>query len=384
MRLDSVQLSHYRNYDTLELSFSEKTNVLIGENAQGKTNLLEAIYVLALAKSHRTTHDKELIQWDAEAARVEGRIVKRTGSHTQEIIISQRGKKAKLNHLEQRRLSDYIGALNVVLFAPEDLHIVKGSPQLRRRFLDMEIGQVSPVYLHELSQYLKVLKQRNALLKQLSMKGGDETFLDILTEQMIALAVKIVTRRHHFIAQLEKWARPIHDGISRGREELVLIYRSDTFGDDLLDVEGMTAAYEQKFGKMKESEIRRGVTLFGPHRDDFEMEVNGRNVQTYGSQGQQRTAALSLKLAEIELIHEEVGEYPILLLDDVLSELDDHRQTHLLDTMQRKVQTILTTTSVEGIAHETIRQARLFHVKQGEVIFEDRPYKKTVGEKTDE
>jgi len=336
VRLDSVRLSHYRNYDALELSFSEKTNVLIGENAQGKTNLLEAIYVLALAKSHRTTHDKELIGWDQETARVEGRVVKRTGSHVQEIVISGRGKKAKLNHLEQRRLSDYVGALNIVLFAPEDLHIVKGSPQVRRRFLDMEIGQVSPVYLHELSQYLKVLKQRNALLKQLSMKGGDETFLDILTEQMITLAVKIVQRRHHFMAQLEKWARPIHDGISRGQEELALIYRSDTFGNELLDVEGMTASYTQKFGKIKENEIRRGVTLFGPHRDDFEMEVNGRNVQTYGSQGQQRTAALSLKLAEIELIHEEVGEYPLLLLDDVLSELDDHRQTHLLDTMQQR------------------------------------------------
>ncbi|HAL01450.1 MULTISPECIES: DNA replication/repair protein RecF [unclassified Exiguobacterium] len=384
MRLDSVRLSHYRNYDALELSFSEKTNVLIGENAQGKTNLLEAIYVLALAKSHRTTHDKELIGWDQETARVEGRVVKRTGSHVQEIVISGRGKKAKLNHLEQRRLSDYVGALNIVLFAPEDLHIVKGSPQVRRRFLDMEIGQVSPVYLHELSQYLKVLKQRNALLKQLSMKGGDETFLDILTEQMITLAVKIVQRRHHFMAQLEKWARPIHDGISRGQEELALIYRSDTFGNELLDVEGMTASYTQKFGKIKENEIRRGVTLFGPHRDDFEMEVNGRNVQTYGSQGQQRTAALSLKLAEIELIHEEVGEYPLLLLDDVLSELDDHRQTHLLDTMQQKVQTILTTTSVDGIAHETINQAKLFHVKQGTVDLEETSYKETVGEKTDE
>lgn len=384
MRLDSVRLSHYRNYDALELSFSEKTNVLIGENAQGKTNLLEAIYVLALAKSHRTTHDKELIGWDQETARVEGRVVKRTGSHVQEIVISGRGKKAKLNHLEQRRLSDYVGALNIVLFAPEDLHIVKGSPQVRRRFLDMEIGQVSPVYLHELSQYLKVLKQRNALLKQLSMKGGDETFLDILTEQMITLAVKIVQRRHHFMTQLEKWARPIHDGISRGQEELALIYRSDTFGDELLDVEGMTASYTRKFGKIKENEIRRGVTLFGPHRDDFEMEVNGRNVQTYGSQGQQRTAALSLKLAEIELIHEEVGEYPLLLLDDVLSELDDHRQTHLLDTMQQKVQTILTTTSVDGIAHETINQAKLFHVKQGTVDLEETSYKETVGEKTDE
>jgi DNA replication and repair protein RecF len=384
VRLDSVRLSHYRNYDALELSFSEKTNVLIGENAQGKTNLLEAIYVLALAKSHRTTHDKELIGWDQETARVEGRVVKRTGSHVQEIVISGRGKKAELNHLEQRRLSDYVGALNIVLFAPEDLHIVKGSPQVRRRFLDMEIGQVSPVYLHELSQYLKVFQQRNALLKQLSMKGGDETFLGILTEQMITLAVKIVHRRHHFMAQLEKWARPIHDGISRGQEELALIYRSDTFGSELLDVEGMTASYTQKFGKIKENEIRRGVTLFGPHRDDFGMEVNGRNVQTYGSQGQQRTAALSLKLAEIELIHEEVGEYPLLLLDDVLSEFDDHRQTHLLDTMQQKVQTILTTTSVDGIAHETINQAKLFHVKQGTVDLEETSYKETVGEKTDE
>ncbi len=367
MRLMSIRLQNYRNYETLELDFSDQTNVLIGENAQGKTNLLESIYVLALAKSHRTTQDRELIGWESDSAFIEGRIHKRTGETVQSLTFSSKGKKAKLNHLEQRRLSDYVGAFNVVLFAPEDLAIVKGSPQGRRRFLDMEIGQVSPVYLHDLNQYLKTLKQRNALLKQLLIKGGDETLLEVLTDQLIEVAVKIVSRRHHFIDQLEKWAGPIHAGITRNLETLTIQYVSDTFQKERHTKEQMFETYRQKFDKIRENERRRGVTLFGPHRDDFELYVNDRNVQTFGSQGQQRTAALSLKLAEIELIHEEVGEYPLLLLDDVLSELDDHRQTHLLDTMGKKVQTILTTTNIDGIAHETIQQAKVFHVKQGEV-----------------
>jgi len=179
--------------------------------------------------------------------------------------------------------------------------------------------------------------------------------------------VKIVSRRHHFIDQLEKWAGPIHSGITRDLETLTIQYVSDTFQKERYPKEAMFETYRQKFDKIRENERRRGVTLFGPHRDDFELYVNNRNVQTFGSQGQQRTAALSLKLAEIELIHEEVGEYPLLLLDDVLSELDDHRQTHLLDTMGQKVQTIITTTNIDGIAHETIQQAKVFHVKQGEV-----------------
>jgi DNA replication and repair protein RecF len=254
------------------------------------------------------------------------------------------------------------------MFAPEDLNLVKGNPQIRRRFLDMEIGQVSPVYMHDLSMYQKILQQRNHYLKQLQkQREKNLTMLEVLTAQLSEVAAKIVKKRFEFLHLLQKWAEPIHKGISRGLETLQIEYKASADVSEKLDLSKMIDVYEQKFGKIKDREIERGMTLAGPHRDDLEFFVNGKDVQTFGSQGQQRTTALSLKLAEIELIHSEIGEYPILLLDDVLSELDDYRQSHLLNTIQGKVQTFVTTTSVEGIDHETLKQAAQFSVTAGKI-----------------
>jgi DNA replication and repair protein RecF len=256
--------------------------------------------------------------------------------------------------------------MNVVMFAPEDLHLVKGSPQVRRRFIDMEIGQVSAIYLHDIGQYQKILQQRNHYLKLLqTKKQHDLTVLEILTEQFIQTAVKIIEKRFRFLRLLENLAKPIHKGISRGQEMLEIRYKPsvDVLEEQVLSK--MIEMFEEKFSKVKGREIERGVTLFGPHRDDLVFFVNGRDVQTFGSQGQQRTTALSIKLAEIELIHSEIGEYPILLLDDVLSELDDYRQSHLLNTIQGKVQTFVTTTSVDGIDHQTLKEATTFKVESG-------------------
>ncbi|MBS2967214.1 DNA replication/repair protein RecF [Metabacillus sp. KIGAM252] len=368
MHIQELKLRNYRNYPELTVSFENKVNVIIGENAQGKTNMMEAIYVLAMAKSHRTSNDKDLIRWDEEYAKIEGRVVKANGSIPMQLVLSKKGKKAKINHLEQQKLSQYIGAVNVIMFAPEDLNLVKGSPQVRRRFVDMEIGQVSAVYLHDLSHYQKILQQRNHYLKQLQIrKQHDRTMLEVLTEQLSEAAAKLYRRRRLFIDQLEKWAQPIHSGISRGLETLTIQYKSSTEVSEDADLSKMIEAYLEKFDKIKEREIERGTTLAGPHRDDLLFFVNGRDVQTFGSQGQQRTTALSLKLAEIELIHEEIGEYPILLLDDVLSELDDYRQSHLLNTIQGRVQTFVTTTSVEGIDHQTLKEAASYRVSSGEL-----------------
>ncbi|WP_163102536.1 DNA replication/repair protein RecF [Peribacillus alkalitolerans] len=368
MFIETIKVKNYRNYDHLELSFENKVNVILGENAQGKTNIMESIYVLAMAKSHRTSNDKELIRWDEDYAKIEGRIHKKISTVPLELTLSKKGKKAKYNHIEQQRLSQYIGNMNVVMFAPEDLNLVKGSPQVRRRFIDMEIGQVSPLYLHESSQYQKVLLQRNHYLKMLQLKKQtDLAMLDILTEQVIQFAVKIVEKRYHFISMLQNWAEPIHSGISRGLESLKIEYIPSVDVSETMDLSKMIEVFQEKFAKIRQREIDRGVTLIGPHRDDLAFIVNGRNVQTFGSQGQQRTTALSVKLAEIELIHAEIGEYPILLLDDVLSELDDFRQSHLLNTIQGKVQTFVTTTSVEGIDHQTLREASTYHVVQGSI-----------------
>ncbi|MHA6252971.1 DNA replication/repair protein RecF [Oceanobacillus sp. CAU 1775] len=370
MHIKELSLKNFRNYDELDIVFDDKVNVIIGENAQGKTNLMEAIHCLAFTKSHRTSKEKELIQWDKEYAKIEGSVTKRNQSIPLEIIISSKGKKAKINHLEQRRLSDYIGAVNVVMFAPEDLMLVKGSPQARRRFIDMELGQIQAMYLYHLAQYQKILKQRNSLLKQLQRRKVDvnqTTMLEVLTEQLIGHAAIILKKRFNFLELLRKWAASIHYQISHELENLEIKYDTSIQVSEEDTEEQIVTAYQDKFSSIQDKEMERGTTLAGPHRDDLIFYVNGKNVQTYGSQGQQRTTALSLKLAEIELIHNEVGEYPILLLDDVLSELDDFRQSHLLNTIQGKVQTFVSTTSVDGINHETLKKAELFHVANGVV-----------------
>ncbi|TCP22149.1 DNA replication and repair protein RecF [Scopulibacillus darangshiensis] len=370
MILESIKLSHFRNYESATITFNPSVNVFLGENAQGKTNLLEAIYVLAMANSHRTSNDKELIKWDEDYGKIEGRLKKSSGTVPLELILSKKGKKVKVNHLEQRKLSQYVGVCNVVMFAPEDLNLVKGSPSGRRRFINMEIGQIQPVYIHDLSQYQKVLHQRNALLKDMSRNRNkaSDPMLAIMTEQLIDLAAELTFRRFHFITLLRKWAIPVHASISRGLEDLEIIYKSSAV-DVLEDMElsKIKEGYEEAFGRVREREIDRGMTLLGPHRDDLQFLVNGRDVQTFGSQGQQRTTALSLKLAEIELIKNEVGEYPLLLLDDVLSELDDFRQTHLLKTFKEKVQTFVTTTNTDGIDHNMLKHAASFFVASGKI-----------------
>ncbi|MBO8164813.1 MAG: DNA replication/repair protein RecF [Brevibacillus sp.] len=371
MFLRELSLTNYRNYTSLSLSFDHPINLFIGNNAQGKTNVLESMYVLALAKSHRTSRDKELIAWDAEYATIRSEVERRYGSVRLEIQLTNKGKKAKINGLEQRKLSEYVGAINAVMFAPEDLAIVKGAPAQRRRFLDMEIGQVSPTYLYYLTNFNKVLAQRNQLLKDLAAKKSDsKEMISIWNTQFADLTVKLLQKRFEFLRKLEMWANSIHTGITDGRENLSLHYENTSpivegmDPDQARDV--MLASLEELF----EREKMRGSTLIGPHRDDFSLRINDVDVQAFGSQGQQRTTALSLKLAEIELIKEEVGEYPILLLDDVLSELDEHRQTLLLETIQTKVQTFVTSTGVEGLKHQVLKQAARFHVHAGTISTE--------------
>lgn len=368
MHIKDLRLGNYRNYETLDISFENHVNVILGENAQGKTNMMEAVYVLAMAKSHRTSNDKDLIRWKSEYAKIEGRVHKSNGEFPMELVISRKGKKAKVNHLEQKRLSQYVGNMNIVMFAPEDLHLVKGNPQVRRRFIDMEMGQISPVYLYEMSQFQKILQQRNHYLKQLQTnKQKDYTMLDVLTEQFIEVSVKIIQKRYEFVQLLEEWARPIQSSITRNQETLRLVYKPFVDVSDCFDWSKLINIFEEKFLSIRKREIDRGVTLIGPHRDDLLFFVNGHDVQQFGSQGQQRTTALSVKLAEIELIHAEIGEYPILLLDDVLSELDDFRQSHLLNTIRDKVQTFVTTTSVDGIDHQALKEASTFYVENGSI-----------------
>ncbi|NMO94175.1 DNA replication/repair protein RecF [Paenibacillus lemnae] len=368
MFVNNISLQHYRNYERLQLDSFGDVNLIIGQNAQGKTNMVEALFVLALSKSHRTSKDKELIAFDSSYAHIAAEIERKYGSLKLELSLSHQGKKAKINGLEQRKLSNFIGSLNVVMFAPEDLEIVKGTPGVRRRFLDMEIGQVTPSYLFHLQQYQKILVQRNNLLKTLwGKEASQQAMLDVWNAQLIEHGVKIVKKRKQFIKKLQKWAEYIHKGITNGLEELKLQYIPSFSDPEEEDEAVLFEAFMIKLSQVKDQEIRRGITLAGPHRDDLAFYINGNEVQIYGSQGQQRTTALSLKLAEIELIQEEIGEYPVLLLDDVLSELDPYRQTQLIETFQSKVQTFITATGVESLNADKLKDARIFQVHSGQV-----------------
>lgn len=369
MRLNQLTLQNFRNYSELQLEFSPGLNLFLGPNAQGKTNLLEAINVLAMTKSHRTSQERSLIQWGKDFARVTGEVQKENQKYQLEVLLTKKGRKVKVNHLEQRRLSDYIGHLNVILFSPEDLSLIKGGPANRRRFLDMEIGQTDVRYLYESVQYQKILRQRNHFLKQAQAgKKADLLFLDVLSEQLAVAGAVMVVRRLAFLQQLGTLAEQIHTKVTGQKEELAFAYQS-SLGEALTgaDQEAIKGMLLTQLKEKTSAELIRGTTLAGPHRDDFLFLINGQNVQTYGSQGQQRTAILSIKLAEIEWIKEQVGEYPILLLDDVMSELDHARQFQLLETIEGKVQTFLTTTELDYLTPYLTVTPKIFRMNQGKV-----------------
>ena len=371
MELTSLKLVNYRNYADLKLDFSDGVNVFLGENAQGKTNLLESIYVLALTRSHRTSSDKELIRWHEKEATISGRVKKNISETPLSLHFSNKGKRARVNHLEQSKLSQYIGQLNVILFAPEDLELVKGAQSVRRRFIDMEFGQMNPLYLYNTTQYRRILKERNAYLKRLQMKQTTDTvFLDVLTGQLVDVGAQVILARQAFTERLQAAAQPIHAEIANQLEQLTLIYQTSVdfeSGDELATVK---LAFEQALKKQQAREIMQGSTLVGPHRDDLQFIVNDNDVAIFGSQGQQRTTALAVKLAEIDLMQQETGEYPILLLDDVLSELDANRQTHLLLAIQDKVQTFITSPTLSDVARQLIHTPKIFHVQQGNITLE--------------
>ena len=373
MFVKELRLQNYRNYESLQVEFSPNINVFLGENAQGKTNLLEAMYFLALTRSHRTSNDKDLIKWGSDFARISGMVIKDNSSRLKlDLVISKSGKKAKLNNLEQRKLSTYIGNLNVVLFSPEDLSIVKGNPGIRRKFIDMEFGQMSPQYLKTMSQFKSVLKQRNAYLKKLQHhQAKDLIYLDVLSDQFSAYCAEVIFSRLQFLKKLQTYIEKIHANITEDHEELKITY-STFFNTEGKTLENIYEIFKDNFKKNYQKEIQRGVTLIGPHRDDIKFLVNGKNAQDFGSQGQQRSVALSLKLAEVELMKDQVGDYPILLLDDVLSELDHKRQTHLLSSIKHGIQTFITTTSIDDVDPNLVKNPNILNINNGKVQQEER------------
>ena len=373
MYLKHFIAQNYRNLQQFEVDFDPNVNIFIGQNAQGKTNLLEAIYFLALTRSHRTSNDKELIAFGKDYANVSGHIYKSQIDLSLRVLITTKGKKVWVNRVEQAKLSKYVGQLNAILFSPEDLDLIKGAPNLRRRFMDQEFGQISAEYLYFAGKYKQVLQQKNNYLKQLAKgEARDTMFLEVLSDQLAGVAAEVIVRRFQFLNYLDQYARDAYAHISTSAEKLEVIYRPSVKEISVKDsVEEVYHKVLNNFQNNQKLEILKGTTLSGPHRDDIDFELDGKNAHLYSSQGQQRTIALSIKLAEIQLVHQLTDEYPLLLLDDVMSELDHNRQSALLNYIHGKTQTFITTTDLEGISWEIIKKPKIYRIKSGQIYLEE-------------
>ncbi|MDR5658915.1 DNA replication/repair protein RecF [Serpentinicella sp. ANB-PHB4] len=344
MRVQEVRIINYRNYEDILLEFHPKINLFIGENAQGKTNLLESIYLCGLGKSFRNNKDQELINIDKNQAYIRTNVKKKDRNVKIELKLQKEKKKqVKVNGIITTKYSELLGNLNIVLFSPEDLKIVKEGPSERRRFIDNDISQIFPKYHYLTAQYNKVLQQRNKLLKS---RHTSQVDLEVWNEQLSSYGSEIIIYRKQFIKKLSILAKLMHRRITQEKENLSIKYESNVKINGLEDKNDIKINFLENLKSRYKDERYRGVTLVGPHRDDIKFFINNMEVKRFGSQGQQRTTVLSLKLSELELIKGEVGEYPILLLDDVMSELDESRQKYLLMHL-KNIQTFITTTNVE-------------------------------------
>lgn len=363
MRIERLYLYHFRNYEKIELLFDQMTNIFIGHNAQGKTNLLESMYLLSLAKSFKTNTSREMIRFEDEFAKVMAYVNVNEKRKKIEFILSKEGKKAKVDQVEMTKISDFIGILNVVVFTPEDLYLIKGSPKERRHFLDIEMSKIYPIYLFHLNQYYKLLKERNQYLKILNQrKKWKDEYLDILDEQMASLQKEIILKRVQFIDQLNQYIEKTYQSISLSQEKIEIKYKTFTQQKQLL--------YEDILRQLRENhekDIHYQKTHLGIHRDDLIFLLNGKMADAFASQGQQRSIILSIKIALLDLIKENIGEYPVLLLDDVLSELDDIRKNQLLNLIDSKIQTFITTTSIDGLEHDVIKKANKYWIENGKM-----------------
>ena len=362
MLLNALQLINFRNYASGTAVFSPRLNLIYGENAQGKSNLLEAICYLALNSSFREASDGEILGWGQDFFRLEAQA--ESGRAQLELAIGYDRSKRKswqINGLPQTKLHQVLGYLHVVIFSPADLALVQAGPQVRRRFLNREMVQLKPDFCSLLVRYNQVIRQRNAVLKT----GQAGPLLAAWNQQLVTLGAQIIHRRLALLQRLKPLAASFHRALSREREGLTIKYRGIAPEEQLLAAgfEQLQELFWQRLTRMEEAEKSRGMSLLGPHRDDFELEINGKITRQYGSQGQQRTAALALKLAELELAREERGECPLLLLDDVLSELDAGRRQQLLQMMNGLTQTFITTTDQQF----QLEGAKSFYISAGNI-----------------
>ena len=361
MFIESIELSDYRNYSHLHIDFHKGTNVLYGDNAQGKTNILEAVYVCSTTKSHRGSKDKEIIRFGADESHIK-MMVRRDGIpyRIDMHLKKNKSKGIAIDGVPIRKASELFGIVNIVFFSPEDLNIIKNGPAERRRFLDSEICQLSRLYMIELANYNKVVAQRNKLLKEISFSGRMADTLEIWDEQMVRYGTSIISERKKFISRLNDILSEIHQNLTGGKEQILITYEPNVSEE----------AFSEELKAGRERDLRFGQSYTGPHRDDFCVRVNDIDIRKYGSQGQQRTAALSLKLAEIRLVEEEIHDTPVLLLDDVLSELDGSRQNYLLQSIH-SIQTLITCTGLDEFVENHFEANSVFQVVEGSVFHKE-------------
>lgn len=357
MYIESVQLKNFRNYQSLELEFDQGTNILYGDNAQGKTNVLESVYLCGTTKSHKGSKDREMIHFDEEESHI--RMVVHKDFITYRIDMHLKKNKSKgvaINGIPIKKARELFGIVNLVFFSPEDLNIIKNGPGERRRFLDLELCQLDKIYLSELTNYNHVLNQRNKLLKDIMYQPYLEDTMEIWDRQLLDYGKRIIEKREKFILELNEIIREIHGNLTGNIETLELIYEPSV----------NVGEFEEVLARNKERDLKMKLTSAGPHRDDFCVKANGIDIRKFGSQGQQRTAALSLKLSEIYLVKKVIKDTPILLLDDVLSELDSNRQTYLLESIH-DIQTLITCTGLDDFINHQFQINKVFKVVNGHI-----------------
>lgn len=358
MKINKLTLTNFRNYTNQTVELSPNLNVIIGKNAQGKTNLLESVFLCAIGRSPRTTKDKDLINWDCTYAKVDLEIEKKVGGCQIEMYLFKNQNKAiKINKVGIKKIGQLFGNFNAIYFSPDELKLIKESPEERRKFIDIHLCQFDRNYFYDISNYNRILQQRNKLLKTPNEETLRNT-ISIWDEQLATTGAKIIFSRLAFIEKLKGYANKIHSELTSGNENLTLSYQGYVAENE----NDLKLLLLKKYEESLEKDIRLGFTSVGPHRDDIKIESNGIDLRSFGSQGQQRTGALSLKLAELEVFKATTGEYPILLLDDVLSELDINRQSKLLEFVSN-IQTIITCTDFDfNIPHTK------FVVENGNII----------------
>lgn len=357
MVVRTLELKNYRNYEDLSMELSPGTNILYGDNAQGKTNILEAIYLCATTKSHRGTKDRDIINFDSDESHIRMQVVKDHVVNRIDMHLKRnRSKGVAINGIPIKKSSELFGSVNVVFFSPEDLGIIKNGPAHRRRFIDMELCQLDRIYYNYIYNYNRIVEQRNNLLRQIAFEGFKDDTLDVWDAQLVDYGNKIMEKRDLFIERINHLIFEIHQKLTGGKEELYIKYEPSV----------ETYNFEKQLKKSRDNDLRLKTTTLGPHRDDISFFIKDVDIRKFGSQGQQRTAALSLKLSEIELVKKMIQDQPVLLLDDVLSELDSNRQNYLLDSI-KNIQTVITCTGLDEFVNNRFNIDRIYKVEDGRI-----------------